>query len=100
MLEDINQLIEQLDKITILPKSIDKALSYVKLYRSAYNLCGDKALPQLQEYYQELWDALYMEFKSYPFYSDTPLCKLLREIFDPELLYVEPWGYESTYSSI
>lgn len=100
MLDDINHLIEKLDKITVLPKSIDKPLSLVKLYRSAYNLCGDKALPQLKEYYQQLWDALYKEFKAYPFYADTPLCKLLRNLFDPEYSYVEPWGYDSTYSSI
>ena len=94
MLTDINHIVSKLETIKVLPKTIAKQLSLVKLYISLYKF-NEKALPELQEHYRKLWEVLYREFKSYPFYSDTPLQKLLREFFDPA--YVEPWGYEATY---
>lgn len=97
MITDINQIVSKLDTIEVLPTTIYKPLSYVKLYISAYKLCGDNALPLLKQYYSELLDSLYKEYTACPFYSDTPLQRLLKEIFSPHYVYEEPWGYDAAY---
>lgn len=100
---DIQEVKQLTDRLTTMSEArplsseLQKALSHCKLSLSMYAFGGDKALPEVQKQYSNLMDELYREFNSYAFYTDSPICNLLREMFDPSYNYVEPWGYEATY---
>ena len=100
-IEYVEQFLDKLDELDSknpLPTEVHEALSHCKLQLSLYRFAGDKALEGLRDWFDKLQTALYKQFTLFNgFYTCTPFCNYVRNLYDPTYVYEEPWGYDSTY---